>query len=783
MLNNFFKTTLRNLWKNKSYSFLNIFGLAIGIGCAALIFLWVESEISFDQGNLKKDRLYSILENQAYNGKIYTYSSTPGLLAPAMKAEIPGVANTCRATWDQTLLFSSGDKSVFQKGLYADSSLLSMFTTPFVEGDPAHVFDQLHSLVITEKMRKRFFAAAGPVVGKTLRVNNEKDYVIMGVVKDFPENSSLQFDWIAPFEIFFSQNPWLTNWGSNAVKTYVELSAVSRVASVNKSLYGYIQKRSSDASARPFLFPMTDWRLRGNFVEGKQTGGRIDFVRMFAVIAWIILLIACINFMNLATARSEKRAREVGVRKVLGAEKSSLVRQFMGEALVMSLLAVVLATVLIFLSLPGFNLLVQKQLDLNIFSPTHLLALVSIALICGVVAGSYPALYLSSFNPIFVFKGLKMKSGSAALIRKGLVIFQFGISITLIICTIIIYQQVMHVKNRDLGYDKDKMIVTDLQGNMQKNFASIKQDLMGSGLVENVALAQLGMLWMGSNSSDYTWQGKDPHSKVLITGDPVSVEYISTTKTKIIAGRDFRSVADSFNIIINETLATMMGKKNPLGEIIKEDTNKFTVIGVVKNFVYGDMYGKSDPLIFFCYPPGTSLMYIRINPQSNTQAALKEIEKILKVQNPGYPFVYEFVDDQFNNMFSTESLIGKLSRVFATLAIVISCLGLFGLAAYTAERRTKEIGIRRVLGASVSAVIGLLSRDFMVLVAVAALVAFPVAWYSMQKWLEDYSYRIHIGWWVFVLAGSAAMVIALATVSFQAIKAAMANPAKSLRTE
>jgi putative ABC transport system permease protein len=783
MLNNFIKTTLRTLWTNKGYSFLNIFGLAIGVACAALIFLWVESEITFDQVNRKKDRLYIVLENQAYDGKTYTFSSTPGLMGPAIKSEIPGVANACRITWNQSVLFQVGDKAIFQKGFYTDSSLLSMFTMPLVQGDPAHIFDQLHSLVISEKTAKRFFGNEARVVGKTIRVNNSQDYVVTGVVKDFPENTTVQFDWIAPFDIFLGQNNWLLDWGNNGIKTYVELLPSTQMASVDKVLYNFIQKRSKAAVPRPFLFAMKDWHLRFKFEEGKQTGGRIEFVQMFTIIAWIVLAIACINFMNLATARSEKRAREVGVRKVLGAAKSSLVRQFIGEAMIMSVLGVLLAIGLIALALPSFNSLVEKTLVLNLLSATHILALICITILCGLVAGSYPAFYLSGFNPIFVFKGLKMKGSSASVIRKGLVVFQFVISITLIISTIIIYQQVVHVKARDLGYSKDQLISLDVQGDMQKHFEPIKQGFYASGQVDHVALASLDMLGMGSNTSNFTWQGKDPNSKILITVDNVSPEYISTTQSKIVLGRDFRTIADSLNIIINETLAKLMRMDNPVGAIIQQDTTRYTVVGVVKDFVYGDMYGKPDPLIFFCYPPNGGVMYVHLKPQTSTQAALASVQAVLKTYNPGYPFDYRFVDDDFNELFKTESLIGKLSQVFAALAIVISCLGLFGLAAYTAERRTKEIGIRRVLGASGAAVVRLLSKDFLLLVAISAALAFPVAWFAMQKWLQSYAYRIQIQWWVFVLAGTLAMAIAWLTVSFQAIRAAAANPAGSLRTE
>lgn len=784
MFRNYLKTTIRNLWKNKVYGFLNIFGLAIGITCAGLIFLWVENEYSYDNHNTKKNNLYWIRENQAYNGKIYTFNATPGLMSPAMKAEIPGLQNTARTTWEQSVLFSLGDKSINETGAYADSSIFSMFTIPFVQGNPATAFDQLHSIVLSEKMAKKFFGEDKNIIGKTIRVDNKEDYVISGVFKDLPDNSSLKWAWFSPFQVFFDKNGWLKNWGSNGIRTYVELKPLTTVASINKILYDYIQKRAPHAVARPFLFSMNDWRLRNEFIDGKQTGGgRIEFVRMFTIIAWIVLLIACINFMNLATARSEKRAREVGVRKVLGAEKRTLIAQFIGEALFMSLLAVLLAVGFILLLLPSFNLLVEKQLTLGLGNPSHVIALIAIALTCGIVAGSYPALYLSSFNPVFVFKGLKMKSGSAAIIRKGLVIFQFSISIILIICTIIIFQQLQHVKNRDLGYNKNNLIEIQVQGNIVKHFSAIKNQLLETGVIENASLASQALLEMGSNTDDYTWEGKDPDKKILITNDYVSPEYISTTKTKIIDGKDFETAADSNKMIINETLAKLITKGSAIGKIVKADTVKFEVIGVVKDFVFGDMYGGSDPVLFICYPTWADKLYIRIKPNADLEKTVSNIEAVMKANNPGYPVDYKFVDNEFNELFKTESLISKLSRLFATLAIVISCLGLFGLAAYTAERRTREIGIRKVLGASVPGIAGLLSKDFLRLVLFSAIIAFPCSWWAMHKWLQNYAYRIEIDWWVFVLAGVLAIVIAVITISSQAIRAALSNPVKSLRSE
>jgi ABC-type antimicrobial peptide transport system, permease component len=529
---------------------------------------------------------------------------------------------------------------------------------------------------------------------------------------------------------------------------------------------------------------MRDWRLRNHFTEGKQDGGRIQYVNLFTTIAWIILLIACINFMNLATARSEKRSREVGVRKVLGAQKKMLILQFIGEAMIMSLIAVIIAVGIIYVVLPLFNTLVEKKLYLALNNPVHNTALLGIALICGLVAGSYPAIYLSSFNPTSVLKGLKVKAGSAAVIRKGLVIIQFSVSIILIISTIIIYQQIQHIKSRQLGYNKDGLIVVDATGEISNHFEAIKDDLIKTGSVSNASLCSTDILQMGSSSDNFSWEGKDPNKKVLITVGWVSPEHLSTTGMKLKEGRDIQPVAklDSSNIIINETLAAMM-QKDPVGQIIRQDTTPYRVVGVIHNFVYGDMYGKTEPLIFFCNPSRNNYMYIRLSGGKNIENSVAQVQNVLKRDNPGFPFDYRFMDDEFNNLFKSEMLIGTLSRVFAFLAIFISCLGLFGLAAYTAERRTKEIGIRKVLGASVQGITTLLSTDFLKLVIISVLIAFPVAWWMMHKWLQDYAYHISINWLVFVIAGLSAILIALLTISFQSIKAAMSSPVKNLRTE
>jgi predicted permease len=804
MFKNYFKVALRTLQRNKAFSALNIFGLAIGIACASLIFLWVEDEMNFDQFNAKKDQVYYVRENQKYETYTATFSSTPGLLGPAIQAEIPGIANTCRMIEDNaSLLVTIGDKSMYAGGRYAEASLFSMFSFPFLEGNPATVFAQLHSMVITQKTAKKFFGTDRNVIGKTVRVDNKQDYVITGLLKDIPKNSSLKFEWVAPFQVWYDASEWAHRWGNNCLSTYVELKPGVNPASVNKLLYNFIEKKfvitgapaeAVASAARPFLFSMNDWRLRDEFDNGKQTGGgRIEYVRLFTIIAWIILLIACINFMNLSTARSEKRAKEVGVRKVLGAAKQKLVFQFISEALILAFLSAILSVIIISLALPAFNTLVQKNLSLGINNPKHIMALLAITAVCGLIAGSYPSLYLSSFRPVFVLKGIRLKDGSAALIRKGLVVLQFSISIILIISTIIIYQQLQHVKSRGLGFNKNNLLQIDMKGDMARNYVPIKQDLLNTGFIENVALSDHVTLYDGNNTGGLTWNGKTSTAPVLISERYVTPNFFNTSGIKILSGRDVTEtdsamVNKTINAVITQSLEKLMGGESALGKTLhyEGDTSgtKAQVVGVVNDYVYGNMYGKPDPVMFFySKPENTTEMYVRLKQNAGIEKTLAQIQDIIKKNNPAYPFTYQFVDDQFNQIFLSEVLIGNLSKVFASLAIIISCLGLFGLAAYTAERRTREIGIRKVLGASVSGIAGLLSKDFLKLVVIACLLAFPVAWWMMHNWLQNYQYRIIINWTIFFTAGIVAVLIALITISFQSIKAAVANPVKSLRTE
>jgi putative ABC transport system permease protein len=786
MIKNYIKTAFRAMLKNGAYSLLNILGLAVGITCAALILLWVEDEVTYNHQFEKRDRLYITKNNQTYDGTTFTFDATPGKLGPAIQSEIAGIKNTARVNFGSQLLFKLNDKSIYEQGIYADSSLFSMLKLPFAEGKADGAFNQVYSVVISEKMAHKFFGDAA-ALGKTLKINDGQDYTVSGVIRDLPDNVSFKFDWVAPFKLYMDDNKWLEQWGNNGIQTYVELDPHANLDAINRQLNGFVQTKAQGTTARLFIFPMNKWRLYNKFTNGQSDGGRIKYVKLFSTIAWIIIIIACINFMNLATARSEKRAKEVGVRKVIGAQKHMLISQFIGESLFISFITVLVAVGLIFLALPAFNKLVDKDLGFA-FTAIHILGLLLIGLICGLLAGSYPAFYLSSFRPILVLKGLKQKTNfGSGFIRQILVTLQFTISIGLIISTLIIYNQVQYVRSRELGYNKNNLVYLNLKGQMTAHFDAIRNDLINSGAAQNAALSRSMVLQMGSNTGDFSWEGKDPTKKVLITIETVSPQYVSTMGMKLQGGRDFYPAAatDSGNVIINESLAKIMAKN---GNVVGRQLNygggqKFTVVGVVKDFVYNNMYADATPLILFCDPINTNFLTIRLKDNVNINNALTKVESVIKANNPAYPVSYNFVDDQFNQYFKSEVLIGKLAGVFAVLAIVISCLGLFGLSAFTAERRTREIGIRKVLGASIAGLATLLSKDFILMVLLSCVISFPLSWWMMHKWLQDYQYRAAINFWVFVVAGLSAILIAVITVSFQAVKAALMNPVKSLRSE
>jgi len=788
MIKNYLKTTLRNLWKTRAYSFLNIFGLAVGITCASLIFLWVEDEWSYDTHFPNKETIYISKSRQTHDNGTYVFEANPGPLAPAIKAELPGIKYAARANWPMPLLFNLEDNNLYQTGFYADPDFLDIFSLEFVEGNRASAMNGINDIILTQTAAKRIFGNE-PAMGREIRINNEENYTITGVVKDLPKNSSVQFDWIISFKKLESlDGDGLTNWGNNSFLTYVQLEPTAKLADVNQKLYDFAERKvGNDLFYKNFLYPMERWRLYNSFDrDGNEQEGRIKYVRLFSIIAWVVLLIACINFMNLATARSEKRAKEVGMRKVVGATKTSLIGQFLGESLILSALSALCAIAFIFLFIHPFNGLVEKELTIRLFEPLHLAFLAGIILVCGLISGSYPAFYLSSFNPIATLKGARQKAGITGFVRRGLVILQYAASITLIVCTVIIFQQIQHVKDRDMGFAHSQVFTTPLRGKMLEHIDVIKDRLIATGVVESAGISNMNVLNIGANTWGINWEGKDPNKQILIGILHTDADFVSTMGMELVDGRNFRPhmQGDSSSILVNEAFARLIKPNGQVsGQTVRWGETPYTIIGVVKDFVYNNVYTPADPVFFYPFAASSGVLNIKTKAGVDLSKTVAQVGDILKETNPGYPFEYEFLDSIFNEKFKSELLIQKLAGVFAALSIVISCLGLFGLAAFTAERRTKEIGIRKVLGASISSLVGLLNQEFIALVLVACAVAFPIAWWIMKDWLADYPYHTNLHWWVFAMAGLGALLIALFTVSSQAVKTALANPTKSLRDE
>ncbi len=791
MFKNNIKIAWRSLWKNKGYSSLNIFGLAIGITCACLILLWVEDEVNYDSHFPKQDLVYYVPTNQTYEGEVYTFYSTPGPLAKDLKDEIPEITKSA-TTWRGEILLKDGDIGINRRGTYVEPDFLDIFSLHFLEGEAKTALDRPDAIVLTKKTAKALFEDADKALNRTVQINGKHNFTVTGIVEDLPQNVTFGFDWLLPLKSFgFGEEDvsWAKIYGNNFADTFVELAPNANFKEVDAKVRAFIPSKMKEEENPnvAFLHSIKDWHLRSSFKEGRIVGGQITLVRSVVLIAFIILLIACINFMNLSTARSEKRANEVGIRKVLGSGKGKLISQFMLESMIMAGLSAGLSLLLLVLLLPSFNTLVGKQIDLSLGTPIHLFSLFGITLISGLLAGWYPAFYLSSFRPVHVLKGVRKNQGSAAYIRKGLVITQFAVSIVFIISSILIYQQIQHGKGRDVGYEKGSLVNISVNGNTVQNFNSIRQEMIASGTVADAALTNTTMLSDGNNGSGLRWQGGADTEDVLVRFRFVNPTFFNTMGLKILEGHGFNDniAADSTNILVTESFAALMGNGSAVGKTVTRGNTDYNVIGVVNDYLYGDMYGngKTGPVMFFNDPEYANTLYVKLKPMVSATEALASIEETLREYNPAFPFEYRFENELFNVRFKSEVLVGELASIFSVLAIIISCLGLFGLAAYTAEQRKKEIGVRKVLGANIIEVVQLLSKDFMRLVLVALAIAFPIAFWVMTNWLQKFAYRIDIGWTVFVFSGAIAIFIALLTVSFQSLKAAMTNPVKSLRTE
>lgn len=797
MFKNYFKTAWRNLKRNKTFSILNIAGLAVGIVCASLIFLWVEYSFEYNTVLKDSDKIFIVKNNQSYGKDIYTMSATCGPLASAMQQEIPGFKNAVR-TLDNQSIFTVGDKSLSENGVFADSNFFKIFQFPFLEKTSENFLSNTYNVAISQKMAKAFFGNDNyrSALGKTIRFNKKQDFVVAAVYDIPSTNMSMQPDWIIPLAYNFLDSNFRqhwSQWGNCGIRTYATLQDNASVKKINSQLKGYILSKSDgNVNQSVFLYPYTKLGLYNSFSNGKETPsqGSIRYIKMFSLIAFIILLIACINFMNLSTARSEKRAKEIGLKKVVGVTRGQLILQFITESIMVAMIAVLCSIFLLAVFVPPFGNLINTPLHLDILKPVHIFSLLLIGIVCGIVAGSYPAFYLSSFNPIRALKNQTAKTvGRANALRKGLVVMQFAVSVIMIIATIVVFNQINYTKNRDLGFSKDNIMIVHTSESLNKKFDVLKQNLLSTGMVNDVAMSWSSMFNMYNNGGGFKWSGHDSKNDALITMNGISPNYLKLMGIKLSEGRYFydHSKADSNSIIINPAFAKLMGKEGHVGGRIyrsNDGSDAVTIVGITTNFVYNNIYGNPEPMFFM---PITDLsygsMFIKLNSGMDVAKQVSSVQAAFKNTDSNFPFDYSFLDDNFNRLFSGTLFIGKLALLFGGLAIFISCLGLFGLSAFMAEQRTKEVGVRKVLGASVLSITRLLNRDFLKLVALACIISFPIAWWAMNNWLKDYEYRISIRWWLFGLAALISLIITLITISFQSIKAANANPVKSLRSE
>jgi putative ABC transport system permease protein len=707
--------------------------------------------------------------------------------------EFPGVVNVTRFN-SAGATVSLSKKHLPQSGAYVDSTFLEMFQLPVIEGNANGALNDMSQIAISQKLAKNYFGNAD-AMGKTLTVDDHP-YNVSAVYKDIPQN--VQFygtDFLLPYKAFYdkNKNKGIDTWGNNWTDTWVELNPNTNVTAFNKKLEKLVQQKNPEVTNQSLLlYPLKRMNLYGGFSNGKEdvTKGLIKYVEMFIIVALIILFIACINFMNLSTARSEKRAKEIGMRKVMGSSRINLVIRLLLESLFVSYMAVILAMLIVLFVLPLFSNLIELHLDMHVLWPSHLLFLLGIGLLCGIVAGSYPALFLSSFNPINALKNqVGKRTGNAGIIRKGLVVLQFTISVIIIIAVTVIYQQIQHAQNRDLGYSKDNILYLRTTPSLLQSFSSLKQSILNTGNVADVSLGSSSPLNMYSNGGGYNWEGKNENEDVLVTQTYINADYLNTFGIELKEGRNFNTNphVDSNHIIINEAFATLMGKAGNIGgEIWRGDKSAgyLIITGITKNFVYNDVNQlKPAPLAFYNYPDAANFIFLKLKPTHNLNHVIAVLQNVFTKTDASVPFDYKFIDKNFEEKFKQERFISTLSTIFGGLAIFISCLGLFGLSAFMAEQRKKEIGVRKVLGASVSSITRLLSTDFLKLVLISCIIAFPVAWWLMKSWLQNYEYRIAIAWYVFAISALMALLIAFFTVSFQAIKAAIANPVKSLRSE
>lgn len=787
MLRNYIKIAWRNLWNNKVFGIINIAGLTFGLTCCMFILLWVANEWSYNRFHEKLPDIYQVYEQQFYsNNEILTVTATPGPLADQLKAEIPGIQKAAALSWVTEKLLAVGEKGYKSKGQYANNDVFDVFTFPFIDGDPTKALHGPNNIVITEKLARNLFGDS-KAVGNIVRLDNKEDYMVTGVMKDLPENSTLKFEWLLPMERCVQENPFLKHWGGNAPRTYVLVDPKADINKVNAKVKGIIQRNLKESETIAFLYPFKDTYLEGRFDKGKLDGGRIEYVRLFIIIAIFVLLIACINFMNLSTAKAIQRSKEVGVRKSIGAGKGALISQFLGESFALVIIATGLSLLLVWTLLPSFEKLVNITLSVPLFTWYNIAALLFLALFTGFVAGSYPAFYLSSLNAVTTLKGGMLRLRSSAIwLRKGLVVFQFVVSTVLIVGAFLIYQQINFIKNRNLGLNKDQVVWFFNEGSLVNDLRPFRSALLNMPGVEAVSDADQLPIQVGSNFSGVSWKGKSPKEDILFDNLLAGYDLQKTMQLEMVEGRTFSPefATDTNGIVINETAARVMSLKPPyVGQVLTvNDNEQLPVIGVTKDFSSSHLQKKVAPMVIRYRSSNNKFILVRIKPDQ-MEAAISSIDKVYKQFNPEYPFEIKYLDESFADMYKNEQVIGRLSAAFTALAIFIACLGLFGLATFTAQQRTKEIGIRKVLGASIMQILALLSKEFLRLVLIAVGIALPLAAYFMQGWLNKFAYHVDISWWVYAVTGLLAIVLAMLTVSYQSIRTARMDPIKSLRSE
>lgn len=796
MIRNYFKIALRNLVKNKVYSAINILGLSVGMSVAILIGLWINDEVSSNKQHKNYETLYQVKMHQTFDGRRGTQDAIPFPLGNELKIKYPDFKAVAMCDWGSDRSLVVENQKFLKNGHFIGEDAIDMFSIPVLNGDK-NPLKEPYSIVLTRETAETLFGKQN-AIGKTVRMDNAVDLKVTAIVAKQPKNATLQFDYLIPWNLQAKIYDWMkgqdTNWGNNSYQVFVQLKpgvspqkTDTKIKNVVLSHFQNDELMTKSIKPAVFIHPMSKWRLYSDFTNGVNSGGFIKYVRLFGIFGIFILVIACINFMNLSTARSEKRAKEVGVRKAVGSGREQLIAQFLSESLLIAFIALIFSIVLVVITLPFFNTLTEKLLVLEFSNPVLWGIMLVFTLFTGLLAGSYPALYLSSFNPVKILKGVFRVGKGASLPRQVLVIIQFSFSIVLMIGTIIIYQQIQHGKNRPIGFNNKGLISIGATKNLMTNFEPLSNELLASDVVTSICKTNSPPTDIQSNNSGWEWQGSTPNDKsVIFSTIATSYDYIKTMGIKLKAGRDFSRefATDSLGVILNEAAVKRTGLKDPIGQMMKWNGKDRRIVGIIPDMTLDSPFRTVSPLTVVFEKDWVNNICIRINPNVSSSEALRKIEPVFNRYNPGFPFDYKFADTEYAKKFNYEELIGNLSAIISLLAIFISCLGLFGLASFMAEQRTKEIGIRKVLGASVAALWGLLSKDFVKLVIISFIIASPIAYYGMSKWLEDYkSYKINIEPYVFILVLILLVVITLLTVSYKAIRSALMNPVKSLRSE